>query len=71
MSKKMKKTNDRSSETAYRVKRTAELTGVKPTSVYRIIRGDRKNEEVFTTYMELMERDNALLNEVKKLVPFN
>lgn len=67
----MKKTNKRDAEVAYRVKRTAEITGIKTNAVYKIIRGDRKNETVFTTYMELMERDNALLAEVKKLVPFN
>ena len=67
----MKKPNERSAENAFRVKRTADLTGMNATSVYRIIRGDRENEEVFTTYMELLERDNALLAEVKKLVPFN
>ena len=66
----MKKPNKRDSEMAYRVKRVAELCKKEPASVYRILRGDRSNEEVFTTYMELMERDNALLDEVKKLVPF-
>lgn len=69
--KKMKKPKKRDAEMAYRVKRTAELCGVDKASVYRILRGDRENEEVFTTYMELLERDNALLDEVKKLVPFN
>lgn len=69
--KNMKKPNQRSSEMAFRVKRTADITGKKPDTVYKIIRGDRENEEVFTTYMELLERDNALLEEVKKLVPFN
>ena len=67
----MKKPKQRSSENAFRVKRVAEITGLKPNSIQKIIRGDRENEEVFTTYMELLERDNALLAEVKKLVPFN
>ena len=67
----MKKPNKRSAENAFRVQRVAEITGLKPNSVEKIIRGDRENEEVFTTYMELLERDNALLDEVKKLVPFN
>ena len=67
----MKKPNKRDAENAFRVKRTAELTGLKKDAIYKIIRGDRENEEVFTTYMELLERDNALLAEVKKLVPFN
>lgn len=67
----MNKPNKRDAEMAYRVKRVAELTGKNPASVYRILRGDRNNEEVFTTYMELLERDNQLMEEVKKLVPFN
>ena len=62
----MKKPNKRDAENAFRVKRTAELTGLKKDAIYKIIRGDRENEEVFTTYMELLERDNALLAEVKK-----
>src|SRR5665647_512657 len=50
---------------AYRVKRTAHICGIKQDSVYRIIRGDRNNKKVFTTYMELMKRDTALLEEEK------
>src|SRR5674476_964418 len=61
----MKKQRIRSSEMAYRVKRTAHICGIKQDSVYRIIRGDRNNEKVFTTYMELMKRDTALLEEKK------
>jgi hypothetical protein len=67
----MSKTKKRDSEMAFRVKRTAELCGVKTNQVYKVLKGDRNNEEIFTTYMELLERDNALLQEVKKLVPFN
>src|SRR5665647_2428691 len=62
----MKKQRIRSSEIAYRVKRTAHIHGIKQDSVYRIIRGDRNNEKVLTTYMELTKRDTALLEEVKK-----
>src|SRR5674476_742422 len=61
----MKKQRIRSSEIAYRVKRTAHICGIKQDSVYRIIRGDRNNEKVFTTYMDLMKRDTALLEEKK------
>lgn len=71
MAKKIEVKKIRSAEHAYRVKRTADITGLKTDTVYKIIRGVRENEEVITTYMELLERDNTLLNEVKKLVPFN
>jgi hypothetical protein len=67
----MEKPNKRDAETAYRVKRIMEITGLTKDAIYKIIRGDRENEEVFSTYMDLQERDNALLAEVKKLVPFN
>ena len=61
----MKNQRIRSSEMAYRVKRTALICGIRQDSVYKIIRGDRNNEKVFTTYMELMKRDTALLEEEK------
>lgn len=67
----MNKPKKRDAEMAFRVKRVAELTGVTTDLIYKVLRGDRNNEEVFTTYMELKERDNKLLDEVKKLVPFN
>jgi len=67
----MKQPKKRDAEKANRVKRTAELCGVCRPTVYRVSMGDRENEEVFTTYMELMERDNKLMEEVKRLVPFN
>lgn len=69
--KNMEKPNKKSSEMNYRVKRTADICGVTVPHVYKVLRGDRNNEEIFTTYMELLERDNKLLEEVKKLVPFN
>lgn len=67
----MKETRKRNAEMAFRVKRTAELTGLSPESIYRILRGDRNNDEVWLTYMELRERDNKLMEEVKKLVPLH
>lgn len=66
----MKNPNKRDVEVAYRVKRTAEITGLKTNAIYKIIRDDRKNEKVFTVYQELIEGDKRLLEEVKRLVPF-
>lgn len=74
----MIQTNKRSAEIANRVRRVALRTGLKTPSIYRILRGDRDNEEVFTIYMELLEVDKAidkmdspLLDAVKELVPTN
>lgn len=70
MAKKTNKTNKRSAETAYRIQRTASLCGVSTRTVYRAINADTNNEEVFTTYMELMERDHSVIEDVAKLIPF-
>ena len=67
----MEKPNRRDPAVTYRVKLTAELTGLTPNAIYKIIRGDRNNESVFETYMEIQERQNELLKAVKNLVPFN
>ncbi len=71
MEKKIAVKRIRSAEHAWRVKRTAEITGLKTDTVYKIIRGVRENENVITIYMDLLDGDRTLVNEVKKLVPFN
>lgn len=60
----------RNSETATRVKRTAEICGVSTRHVYRVIIGDRVDQEVLTVYMQLAEGENLLLKSVKEAVPF-
>jgi hypothetical protein len=78
------KSNKRDPETAIRVKRTADLTGVSPRTVYRVIIGDPKisNEtidKVLSVYMQLKEGEkeiienikNQLTDAVEQLVPFN
>jgi hypothetical protein len=49
----------------------AEIHGVTADHVRKVIRGDRENEEILTTYMEIIERDSLLLIAVKKAVPFD
>ncbi len=63
--------NKRVSEIAARVERTAELAGVTKRYVRLVINGDRKNQNVLSIYMELQERENLLIQDVKELVPFN
>ena len=74
----MKKPNKRSAEHRNRLERVARKKGIKINTVEKIMRGDRNNDEVFEWYMELLEvdrvidkMDSILLDQVKKLVPFN
>ena len=71
MPKNLKKTIARDPERADLVKKTATICVVSTNLVYKVLNGDRNNEEVFSTYMFLMEGGNALVEEAKKLVPFN
>lgn len=69
MSKKMTYGKERDPEKATRVKRTADLAGVSESTVYKVISGDRVNEEVLSIYMQLEEGENLLVEAVKKAVP--
>lgn len=68
--KSMQKSNKRNTEQAAIVQKTAKLMGVSKRYVRMVVNGERKNEGVMTCYMEILERDNALLNAVKELIPF-
>ena len=70
MVKNLDKTRGRDSENATRVARTAALCGVSVQWVRKVIRGDASDEKVLKVFMELQEGENALLEEVQKLVPF-
>lgn len=71
MQKSTNNSNKRDSETATRVKRTADLCGVSTRYVYMVIIGDRVDENVLSVYMQLAEGENKLLESVRKVVPFN
>ena len=70
MAKKQRKQVKRNARRAATVIETAELVGVTPRAVQMVLSGDRRNEGVLSIFMEIDERHNALLREVKKLVPF-
>lgn len=75
MQKNPNKSTKRDPETATRVKRTSELCGVSPTTVYRVIIGDERisketADKVMTVYMELKEGETQLIEAVRQLVPF-
>lgn len=76
----MKNAITRSSETATRVKRTADICGVTARAVYMVIFGDRVNEKIMEVYMHLEELEKAavdiakktsLIKQVESTVPFN
>jgi hypothetical protein len=72
MQKTIAKRKTRDAETATRVKRTAELRGCSVRHVYRVILGDRQDEEVMNTYMFLAEGEKSLLIQaIEKLIPIN
>ncbi|MBN8834604.1 MAG: hypothetical protein ABS68_00080 [Niastella sp. SCN 39-18] len=71
MQKNIGKHNKRDIRRAATVEETAGLLGISKNYVQKVMRGDRENDEVVAVFMELSERKNYLLEEVKKLVPFN
>lgn len=75
----MNNTIRRDSETATRVKRTADICGVTARQVYRVIFGYQVNEKIMEVYMHLQELEKAavdiakktsLINKVESTVPF-
>jgi len=53
------------------VKKTAAAAGVSQRMVRYVIDGERTNPQILDFYMRLQDKENELLKEVKKLVPFN
>ncbi|MEJ7821969.1 MAG: hypothetical protein WKF85_06585 [Chitinophagaceae bacterium] len=58
------------------IKKTAEIEGVSPSSVRRVMKDKQTNEHVFHTYLVLEEKFNESIEETKlisavnKLIPF-
>lgn len=49
----------------------AGIHGVTADHVRKVIRGDRENNQILATYMQIIENDNLLLQAVKNIVPLN
>ena len=49
----------------------ASIHGVTADHVRKVIRGDRENDQILATYMQIIENDNLLLQAAKNIVPFN
>ena len=67
----MKNQNKKDVRRAATVKDTAEVIGVSTRQVQRVLAGDQDNEQIVSVFMELTERKNLLIEEVKQLIPFN
>lgn len=52
-------------------KKVAEMHGVSDGYVRKIRRGDAHNEEIFATVMDMIEGENKLIQEVKRLIPID
>lgn len=54
------------------VEKIAEKRGLKKNMIYKVLRGDRENEDVMDDYVSMtLSVKNALLQEVERVVPFN
>lgn len=47
----------------------ARIHGVSVRYVHYVINGERDNEKIMETYMEIIEQDNKLLEAVRRAVP--
>lgn len=47
----------------------AQIHGVTPRYVRMVMNGERENEAIVETYMEIVEQDNLLLENIRKAVP--
>jgi len=61
----MRKSSKRNTKRAATVLETAEIIGLSTRQVQRVMSGDRQNENVVTVFMELKERKEALIEELK------
>lgn len=67
----MRKPNKIDVSRAATIKETATLVGVSQRHVQLVMNGDRQNDKIVEVFMEITEGKNLLLQEVKKLIPFN
>ncbi len=72
----LRKMQDREVFRALIIKKTAEIEGVSPSSVRRVMNDKQNNNAVFYTYLVLQEKvkyaieEAKLLSAVNKLIPF-
>ncbi len=66
----MEKTIQRSTKRRDVATIVADIHGVTDNYVRKVMRGERENEAIIATYMEIIEQDNLLIAAVKKAVKF-
>lgn len=69
------KQNKSDNQKAFIVKKVADSYGVEPRYVYMVLNGERNNDEILNTYIELYQEttslvENKLLAAANSLVPF-
>lgn len=69
MAKNNKNTKDRDAFNRVLTKKSAELAGVSVSTAEKVLRMERNNEAVLTSYLMLNEGFNKLLAEVKRILP--
>jgi hypothetical protein len=67
----MKNNSKRDTRRAATTIETAEVVGVSPRSVRRVLEQKQENETVLNVFMFLEEGKTELLKAAEKLVPFN
>lgn len=76
MEKELDKSNARDAERAAIVQKTARICGVSERYVRMVMSGERENDTVVETYMEIQEslislENNLLVKAAEKAVPLN
>lgn len=71
MTKNANKTIARDPQRADLVKKVADIHGVSTQYIYQILKCQRENEEIFSTYMFLLQEGNALVEAARQMVPFS
>lgn len=70
MAKKLSKGGKRDVSRAATIKETALIVGVTTRQVQKVMNCESNNDKIVEVFMELTEGKNALMEQVKQLVPF-
>jgi len=71
MEKKEHKAISHDAQKTWIVKKVAGMYKVSERFVYMVINGEKDNEAIFNSYMDILQGSNDLVKAVEELVPFN
>lgn len=69
MTKTVRNERKRDTEKAFFTKKAAEIAGVSVREVRYVLDMERNNPKAITAYMELSQRFNKLMDEVRRIMP--